>query len=277
MCIRDRSGRCTFSINENRPQNTIVGTVEVTDPDLPSVPNGMLTYSLQPQTMPFSVNLIGLITTTESLDREMRNSYTMTLSVSDSGITIQTTVIVMVNDLDDNNPVFIQAPNTIEVQENSVMGLEVTHYIARDNDIGANAEIIYSFASSSQVPFSINRITGVLSVSRAIDYEVTQSYTITVTASNPNNGNSAVSQVTTINIQNLNDNRPEFAQSPYTASIPEGRLAGSSVVTALATDADLGSFGVVSYSITDGNFQTCLLYTSPSPRDATLSRMPSSA
>ena len=27
----------------------------------------------------------------------------------------------------------------------------------------------------------------------------------------------------------------------------------------------------------DPNFQGCLLYTSPSPRDATLSRMPSSA
>ena len=27
----------------------------------------------------------------------------------------------------------------------------------------------------------------------------------------------------------------------------------------------------------DGSYETCLLYTSPSPRDATLSRMPSSA
>ena len=30
-------------------------------------------------------------------------------------------------------------------------------------------------------------------------------------------------------------------------------------------------------SINDGQFPICLLYTSPSPRDATLSRMPSSA
>ena len=32
-----------------------------------------------------------------------------------------------------------------------------------------------------------------------------------------------------------------------------------------------------SVSIHDGEIAVCLLYTSPSPRDATLSRMPSSA
>ena len=31
------------------------------------------------------------------------------------------------------------------------------------------------------------------------------------------------------------------------------------------------------YQLTDENYTICLLYTSPSPRDATLSRMPSSA
>ena len=68
----------------------------------------------------------------------------------------------------------------------------------------------------------------------------------------------------------------------------------------LGTDADVPGFGVAKYDpdhmanifgflhradkyrITYGNsiddcFNICLLYTSPSPRDATLSRMPSSA
>ena len=33
----------------------------------------------------------------------------------------------------------------------------------------------------------------------------------------------------------------------------------------------------ISIELDDDNWDTCLLYTSPSPRDATLSRMPSSA
>ena len=44
----------------------------------------------------------------------------------------------------------------------------------------------------------------------------------------------------------------------------------------------LGSFGGTYWrpiysSVVDKNLKNCLLYTSPSPRDATLSRMPSSA
>ena len=39
--------------------------------------------------------------------------------------------------------------------------------------------------------------------------------------------------------------------------------------------ADLFSFG--DYVYRDGEYRTCLLYTSPSPRDRTRSRMPSSA
>ena len=45
-----------------------------------------------------------------------------------------------------------------------------------------------------------------------------------------------------------------------------------------AVDGRLVSMeGMDKEDASDANFDTCLLYTSPSPRDATLSRMPSSA
>ena len=44
----------------------------------------------------------------------------------------------------------------------------------------------------------------------------------------------------------------------------------NSIMTGQTTDAQIGAFLV-------GLSMNCLLYTSPSPRDATLSRMPSSA
>ena len=45
------------------------------------------------------------------------------------------------------------------------------------------------------------------------------------------------------------------------------------------TMAQLGGMGVLhkNFTIKDQASEVCLLYTSPSPRDATLSRMPSSA
>lgn len=252
-----RVGSCTFNINERQLANAFVGRIEAQDPDLSSEPNGRLTYRLSPVSTPFSVNISGYIKTAQPLDREMREMYTLTLSVSDGSVTIQTTVIVTVNDIDDNSPVFVQAPSIIQVQENTARGIEVAQYIAQDNDTGTNAAIEYAFApGNSQVPFSIHSRTGVLSVSGNIDYETAQVYTITVTARNPNNVSSSVSRTTVINIGNLNDNTPRFGQNPYNENVPENTVIGTIVVNVSATDADLGSFGSVTYSIIGGNFQT---------------------
>ena len=251
-----RSGSCTFDINEGVSVGTSIGTITASDPDLPTVPNGMLNYQLQPQSVPFRVSLQGRITTTGDLDRETRDTYTMILSVSDSTMTIQTSVVVGVNDIDDNDPVFTLAPSRIQVDENSGMGVQVAQYIATDRDIGTNAVINYRISSGgSGLPFQLNSQTGVLSVSGGIDYEVRQSYRITVRAENPNNISSFVTQTTDINIRNLNDNRPQFSQNPYTQDLAENLPAGTIVTTVIATDADSGSFGNVTYSIVNGNFQ----------------------
>ena len=55
--------------------------------------------------------------------------------------------------------------------------------------------------------------------------------------------------------------------------LPQAAKAQGSVFT--AADVDESQFVMVSAPI--GKGESCLLYTSPSPRDATLSRMPSSA
>ena len=263
-----RSGSCTFTINEGVSVGTLVGSrIRASDPDLSTVTNGMLTYNqLQPQPVPFSVNSQGRISTVEDLDRETKDTYTMTLTVSDRGsepIQIQTSVIVRVADINDNLPVFTQAPGSIRVQENSGIGLEVAQYIATDRDIGTNAAITYTITSGpTGLPFRINAQTGVLSVSGTVDYEAQQSYNITVTARNPNNINRAVSQMTRIDIVNLNDNRPRFSQNPYTLALLENSPANTQVITVTATDADRGSFGDVTYSITSGNFQNSFTISS---------------
>ena len=48
-------------------------------------------------------------------------------------------------------------------------------------------------------------------------------------------------------------------------------------ITIEGVDTDVRAFCYVEYDTDSNRAGTCLLYTSPSPRDATLSRMPSSA
>ena len=63
-------------------------------------------------------------------------------------------------------------------------------------------------------------------------------------------------------------------------SIPQAFLVA---IVVAVLDATLGTFlkivtlGILSLGIFNWLLNACLLYTSPSPRDATLSRMPSSA
>ena len=63
-----------------------------------------------------------------------------------------------------------------------------------------------------------------------------------------------------------------MSQSALLSPAPFGRM-----LTAMVTPFD--GNGKVDYGLAAdlANYLVCLLYTSPSPRDATLSRMPSSA
>ena len=267
-CATTNEG-CSFMIGENQPADTPVnGSVVAMDPDLPSVSNGMLSYRFDESAFipPFSVDQNGQITTTTSLDREERETYTLTLIVSDGclgcSISIQTTVTVTVMDENDNAPVFTQGPMTAQVAENSASDFVVAQYIANDRDSGANAEIEYSLSfSGDAIPFSLHSATGVLTVSGSIDYETVQSYTVSITARNPGSAQSA-SVTTVIEILNLNDNSPIFSQDPYLMSIPEHSTAET--ITVEAMDADRDQAGEVRYSIVGGNFQNAFAIGSQS-------------
>ena len=258
QCANTASG-CSFMIGENLSSGTSVGTVRAMDPDLSTVANGMLSYRFgeAASNPPFAVDSNGQISTTASLDREERESYMLTLIVSDGcipacSISIETTVSLTVMDENDNTPSFIQGPTMVQVAENSADGFIVAQYIAEDRDSGVNADISYtSMFSSNPVPFSLDPQTGVLSVSGSVDYELVQSYTVVVSASNPDGTKSDVT--TEIEVLNVNDHTPIFRENPYVLSIAEHSTTDT--ITVLADDDDLGNEGDVRYDIIDGNFQ----------------------
>ena len=72
------------------------------------------------------------------------------------------------------------------------------------------------------------------------------------------------------------DNRGQVAFTPTTNDFTQVS-AGASHGVALKSDGSLVSWGYDAYGQVSGTPTTCLLYTSPSPRDRSLSRMPSSA
>ena len=257
QCARDNL--CSYSIPENEGSNEFIGQIQASDPDIPSVSNGMITYSIVNLNVPFVVSADGTIRTTESLDREQRNSYTLTFRVSDQcgqgcSLSVQTAIVITVEDENDSPPFFVNGPTQVTVVENSPQDLVVAEYEARDDDIGSNAAIQFTLQPSN-VPFELDSQTGILTVSGAIDFEEETSYTITVTIANPD-GTQSASITTEVVVIDQNDNAPLFMNEPYAASVIEhSPVDGSAVVTLLATDRDSNENGRISYLLNGGNFE----------------------
>ena len=253
-------GSCLYNIAENRQAGTRVGRIRADDPDLSNEANGMLQFSLTAPNSPFTVDSAGRINTAQILDREERNSYTLTLTVRDScqpncRLSIQTIVTIQVLDENDNRPFFIQGTNQLSVLESAPVNFVLFQYVAMDNDTGTNAEIEYTLTNNGNVPapFAVDTQTGALSIISQLDFETITRYYITVTASNPDGLNRSVS--TTINVLDANDNPPIFSPDIYTARITEHSEIGISVTMVTATDADSGLNGEIRYSIQGGNVQ----------------------
>ena len=70
---------------------------------------------------------------------------------------------------------------------------------------------------------------------------------------------------------------PVVFESGNTAYIDSAYDSNAQKVVIAYQDIGNSSYGTAVVGTVDPNAQTCLLYTSPSPRDGLLSRMPSSA
>ena len=254
------SGSCVFSVDENQPLDTIVDTLTANDPDLPDTLNGMLQFSISPDgTVPFIIQGVerqAELRTTEVLDREMRDSYSFSVSVFDRGtpsLFSELPVTVTVSDVNDNVPVFVQPPDVLPILESTSVSTVVTQYLATDDDLGSNGEIIYSISSNrGPLPFQIDSSNGNLVVSETLDFETTNFYLINVTASNPD-GLQQTTVQTAIIIQDVNDNPPVFSQDEYVGTIEENSLDGTVILSVMATDSDSGSNGMIEFSIVSGN------------------------
>ena len=255
-----------FTIMEERPSNSLVGSVSARDRDSGS--NAELSFRITQQPLnlfmivPDGGNAIQIRTATV-LDREAlvqmnyflppNSQSDITIEVSDNGnprLTSSVTVVVRLQDINDNAPTLVNPVSEVNISESSNIGTVVTRVVASDVDIGANAHVLYSLRGSSS--FTIDSSTGTITLASSLDFETRREYTLMVTASNPDRMSSP-EHIIVIRVIDENDNAPIFTMDPYTASVPEHSSTGTQVMTVEATDADSGVLGEVRYSIISGN------------------------
>lgn len=139
------------------------------------------------------------------------NGFSLTVYARDKGnpsLTGTTTVIVNINDLNDNRPIFDQPLFRFWMEENVGTGTSVGQLSAKDADHGTNAITKFSTKPDSpSVPFEVLE-NGRILVTRELDRETQSQYTFEVMATDAGDSTLFTTASVTFFITDSNDNDP---------------------------------------------------------------------
>ena len=250
-----------LSIPENTASGVnIGGTLPASDPD----DGDTLTYSLGgTDAAAFSiVETSGQLQTKSALDYETKNTYAVTITVSDGALTDSVDITINVLDIGENRaPVFTDGDSTTrDVAENTGARENIGSPVsATDAD---NDDLTYTLSGTDAVSFSIVSTTGQLQTDAALDFETKRSYAVTITVSD---GRLTDEISVKISVTDIDENRaPVFTDGDRTTrEIAENTGSGVDIGDAVsATDADddelaytLGGTDASSFSINTTNGQ----------------------
>ncbi|XP_058145854.1 LOW QUALITY PROTEIN: protocadherin Fat 1 [Dasypus novemcinctus] len=206
----------------------------------------------------------GSIITQTSLDFETLPIYTLTIQGTNmAGLSTNTTVLVHLQDENDNLPVFLQAEYTGLISESaSVDSVVLTDrnvplvIRAADADRESNALLVYHIEEPSvHRYFAIDSSTGAIRTVLSLDYEETNIFHFAVQVHDLGTPRlfAEYAANVTIRVIDINDCPPVFSTSSYEASLLLPTYKGVQVFRANATDADSGAFSQLLYAITEGN------------------------
>ena len=145
----------------------------------------------------------GVIRLAMPLDRELVATYNLRLSARATALPCLTgalDVVLQVQDVNDNPPVFSQAAYSVTVDEGDARGTTIVRVHATDADQASNAQVFYSL-STRDVPFSIDGETGVIVNTQVLYNEDASEHVLTVVASDGELSTTAVVTITVLPVR----------------------------------------------------------------------------
>ncbi|XDV37728.1 hypothetical protein PO909_007288 [Leuciscus waleckii] len=253
------------TIAEDSPTDTTVAIISVKDAD--SGKNGLISCSIGPS-LPFKMKstLANYYTLVSDgpLDRETVSEYNITITVADQGsppLSNNKTLVVRINDVNDNEPVFDKSVYSAVMAENNSPGHSITCVHARDADSNQNARVAYLLedvqinGESLSSLISVNAETGVVYAMRSFDYEKIKSLEFSVKAQDGGAPTLSTSAQIKIQIQDQNDNAPQVLYpvqsgvSVVAEIVPRSADVGYLVTKVVAVDVDSGQNAWLSYKL----------------------------
>nr|KAF6448275.1 hypothetical protein HJG63_014987 [Rousettus aegyptiacus] len=248
-----------IKIYENSANQTLIIWLNASDAD--EEINKEMIYSFSSLVSPsirkkFLMNeRTGEIRVNDVIDFEDSNTYEIHVDVTDKGyppMVGHCTVLVEILDENDNSPEVVITSLSLPVREDAQVGTVIALISMSDRDSGANGQVTCSL--TPQVPFKLvstfkNYYSLVLD--SALDRESVANYELMVTARDGGSPSLSATASVSVEVADVNDNAPAFAQPEYTVFVKENNPPGCHIFTVSARDADAQENALVSYSLVE--------------------------
>uniref|UniRef100_A0A2K5PLE7 Protocadherin alpha subfamily C, 2 n=1 Tax=Cebus imitator TaxID=2715852 RepID=A0A2K5PLE7_CEBIM len=244
---------------ETAANGTLVTTLNVSDADEGA--NGEVVFSFDSGISPdiqekFNVDSSsGEIRLIDKLDYEETKFYEIQVKAVDKGsppMSNHCKVLVKLLDVNDNAPELAVTSLSLPIREDAPLSTVIALISVSDRDSGANGQVTCSLMP--HVPFklvSTFRNYYSLVLDSALDRESLSVYELVVTARDGGSPSLWATASVSVEVADVNDNAPTFAQPEYTVFVKENNPPGCHIFTVSAQDADAQENALVSYSLVE--------------------------
>uniref|UniRef100_A0A8C9XFU9 Protocadherin 2 alpha a 15 n=1 Tax=Sander lucioperca TaxID=283035 RepID=A0A8C9XFU9_SANLU len=163
---------------------------------------------------------------------------------------------VEILDVNDHSPSFPDEEKTLEMSESVLSGTRFQLQAARDPDSGHFSVQQYKLSTNDHFRLEVkdkgeDGKIPILIVQKSLDRESAGSHSLVLTALDGGKPPKSGEMNILVNVLDINDNAPVFAQDVYSVMIDENAPVGTTVIQVNATDLDDGANGEVVYSFSN--------------------------
>ncbi|XP_029027227.1 protocadherin Fat 4 [Betta splendens] len=237
-------------VPEDSPTGTVFAMVTASDVD--EGVSGEIRYFMQDTDVPFAIEeTSGELFTTNTLDREAVAVYQLSVVGSDKHpthpLSSSVLVIVLIGDINDHWPRFLNSPYVSYVPDELDPGAVVCAVTATDDDAEINAELRYSLYGQTSDLFVIDPHTGSVFTSGALRNKED----VVVNVHVEDGGENPKFDITTVSVRFQNVSEfPEVSVAVVTDTLSEDAPVGALVATVTAAS---GRAQPVSFYLAAGN------------------------